>query len=304
MTALSELQETITGVAERVGPAVVGIGRGWHPGSGVVIAAGQVLTNAHNLRGEETSVTLGDGPPVPAQVEGVDSDLDIALISVETGEIAPVEWVPDEATTSIGAPVVALAHPGGRGLRATLGFVSARDRSFRGPRGRRITGCIEHTAPVPRGSSGGPIVDPAGRLLGLNTIRLTGGLILAIAADAPLKQRLDRLARGEPAARPRLGVAVAPAYVAHRLRRAVGLPERDGVLVRAVEESSPAAAAGIERGDLIVAAAGQAVAGVDALYETLEGIEAGGALEIEIVRGTEEIEVKVSFDQSREEVKR
>ena len=68
----------------------------------------------------------------------------------------------------IGAPVVALANPGGRGLRATLGFVSSGGRSFRGPRGRRIRGTIEHTAPLPRGSSGGPLVDPDGNLLGIN----------------------------------------------------------------------------------------------------------------------------------------
>lgn len=168
--------------------------------------------------------------------------MDLALLSVDTGDITPVDWTPAETPAQIGAAVVALPNPGGRGLRATLGFVSAVDRSFRGPRGSRITGCIEHSAPLPRGSAGGPIVDPAGRLLGLNAIRLTGGLILAIGANDALKDRVDALGRGELSSRPRLGVAVAPAYVGRRLRRAVGLPERDGVLVRAVEADSPAAA--------------------------------------------------------------
>src|SRR3954452_4924171 len=88
-----------------------------------------------------------------------------------------------------GEPVIALAHPGGRGLRATFGQVSATGRSFRGARGRRIGGSLEHTAPLPRGSSGGPLVDGEHRLLGLNSIRLEGGLILALPADAAMPRR-------------------------------------------------------------------------------------------------------------------
>ena len=145
---------------------------------------------------------------------------------------------------AIGHRVFALANPAGRGLRVTPGFVSSTARSFRGPRGRRIAGAIEHTAPLPRGSSGGPLVDYDGRLLGINSVRVDGGLILAMPADATLRERVDALGRGETPKRVRLGVAIAPPRVARRLRRAVGLPERDGVLVRAVEEGSPADAPG------------------------------------------------------------
>ena len=172
-------------------------------------------------------------------------------MSVDTGDAPPIAWEPGEAP-GLGTPVVALANPGGRGLRTTLGFVTSEGRSFRGPRGRRIAGAIEHTAPLPRGSSGGPLVDADGRLLGLNALRLEGGLILAVPATASVKERVQRLARGEAAAAPRLGVAVAPPRAARRMRRAVGLPERAGLLVRAVEDGSPAAAAGIEAGDLLV----------------------------------------------------
>ena len=110
----------------------------------------------------------------------------------------------------IGTAVIALASPGGRGLRATPGFVSAAPRSFRAPRGRRITGAIEHTAPLPRGSGGGPLVDLEGTLLGLNSIRLDGGLILAVPANAAFADAVERLARGEAPRRLRLGVAIAP----------------------------------------------------------------------------------------------
>ena len=230
MAVLEEIGSAVADVATRVGPAVVGLGRGWGRGSGLVTADGVVLTNAHNLRGEEVTVAFADGRRETGSVRAADSEGDLAAIAVDTAGIAPLEWGDPDAV-AIGTPVVALANPGGRGLRATVGFVSATGRSFRGPRGRRIRGTIEHTAPLPRGSSGGPLVDTSGRLLGLNSVRMDGGLILAIPADAAARERAEALARGEAPIHPRLGVAIAPPHVARRLRRAVGLPERPGLLV-------------------------------------------------------------------------
>src|SRR5207237_578902 len=139
MAVLEEVTGSVRAVVDRVGPAVVGLGRG---------CAGAVEIGA-------------------------------------------------DASLATGSVVFALANPGGRGLRATLGLVSTTERSFRGPRGRRFRGAIEHTAPLPRGSSGGPLVDEAGRLLGINTVRLDGGLIVAIAADQGFAERVETLARGE-----------------------------------------------------------------------------------------------------------
>jgi serine protease Do len=298
MEAAASLQEAIAGAAERVGPSVVGLGRGWSHGSGVVIDERRVLTNAHNLRREQVTVVFADGRRATGEVAAADPDLDLAVVEVDTGDSPSVTWEPGDPP-AVGAPVLALANPGGRGLRVTLGFVSSEGRSFRGPRGRRIGGAIEHTAPLPRGSSGGPLVDVEGRLLGLNALRLDGGLILAVPATAAVKERASRLARGEAPASPRLGVAVAPPRVARRMRRAVGLPERDGLLVRAVEDGSPAAGAGIERGDLLVSAGGRDLEGVDALYEALDAVPPeGGTLDLTIVRGTEERPVTVEFETS------
>jgi serine protease Do len=296
MTVLEELESAVQATAERSGPAVVGLGRGWGVGSGVVIAPGRVLTNAHNLRHDETTVTFEDGRVETGRVAGSDSDLDVAVIDVDTGDIAPVEWPSDGDTPPhIGRAILALGNPGGRGLRVTPGFISSTARSFRGPRGRRIRGAIEHTAPLPRGSSGGPLLDSGGRLLGINSVRVDGGLILAIPADQNLRDRVEALGRGEAPKRVRLGVAIAPPRVARRLRRAVGLPERDGLLVRAVEEGSPADAAGLERGDLIVAAGDREIDRVDALYEALDTARESGTLELTIVRGTDERSVPVTF---------
>jgi serine protease Do len=287
---LAALQQAVVDAAERVGPAVVGIGRGWGRGSGVVVAPGQVLTVAHVLRGDEVAVTLA-GEVVEGRVLGADADRNVALLAVDTGEIEPVAWA-DEAP-SPGAPVLALANPGGRGLRTTFGLVSSTGRGFRGPRGRRVDGTIEHTAPLPRGSSGGPLVDVDGRLLGLNAVRRDGGFILALPADSALRRRVDELARGEVGDRPRLGVALAPPRVARRLRSAVGLTERDGLLVRAVVDGSPAARAGLERGDLLVGAGDRDLASMDDLFDALDG--AGDELAVTVVRGAEERELRVSL---------
>lgn len=301
MGALDEVQAAVARVAERVGPAVVGLGGGGPrrgAGSGLVIAQDTVLTVAHALHGEEVEVAFADGRRATGRVEGVDADLDIALVSADTDGIAAAPWADHgegPPGAPLGTPIVALADPGGRGLRVTLGFVTAAQAGFRGPRGRRIAGAIEHSAPLPRGSSGGPLVDTEGRLLGLNAVRAGGGLILALPADAQLRSRVEALRHGERAPTRRLGLALAPPGLARRMRRNVGLPARDGLLVREVQEGTPAERAGLARGDLLVGAGGRALDGVDALYAALDALEEGDALTLGVVRGTEEREVQVAF---------
>jgi serine protease Do len=292
MSALDGIQEEIQGVAERVGNAVVGIGQRWGVGSGVVMGKDQILTNAHNVRGDEVTVTFPDGHTATGRVLGHDVDGDIAVIGVATGDLEALEWATDGAP-GIGAPVFALSNPGGRGLRVTLGFITGVERSFRGPRGRHITGSIEHDAPLLPGSSGGPVVSREGRLLGLNTHRLGEGFYLAIPADETLRTRVDALARGESQRRARLGIGVVPSHVARRLRRAVGLPDVDGLLVRLVEDDSPASRAGLAQGDLIVVAGGRPVESADDLFEALGTAE--GAIQLIILRGSEERSVDVQL---------
>jgi serine protease Do len=292
--ALEELAAAVRDVAGVAGPAVVGVGPG---GSGVVIGEGLVVTNAHNLRGEQVSVTFTDGRREAAEVAGADIDGDLAVLKVATTGVTPLTFA--EAEPGPGDAVLALGNPGGRGTRVTVGFVSAVGVAFRGPRGGRIRGAIEHTAPLARGSSGGPVVDVGGRLLGLNTHRLGDGFYLAVPADAALRARVEALGRGEVPVRPRLGIAVAPLQVARRLRRSVGLPERSGILVQAVEEGGPADRGGISPGDLIVRIGASEVASVDELASALEAHAAGGSgpepLEVGLVRGAEELVVTVDL---------
>ena len=293
MAILDEIGASIRQLAQGAGASVVGIGQRWGTGTGIVLGEGKVLTNAHNVRGDEVTVTFADGREAEGTVAGHDIDGDLAVIAVDTGGVPALPWA-DGATAEIGMPVFALANPGGRGLRVTFGFVSGVERSFRGPRGRRITGSLEHTAPLLPGSSGGPVLTAEGQLLGINTNRLGEGFYLAIPADEALRGRADTLSRGESAQSPRLGVAIAPNYVVRRLRRAVGLPDADGLLVRDVEEDGPAARAGVAQGDLIVAAAGQPIRTPDDLFEALSAAQ-GGTIELNIIRGTDERTIQVTF---------
>jgi len=287
-TVLEELSRSVAEVAAGAGPAVVGVGAA---GSGVVIAPGLVATNAHNVRGQDVVVTFADGRRVEGHPVGVDVDGDVAVVAVDTGD-APVLPSPGSAPR-VGDAVVALANPGGRGVRASLGFVSALDVAFRGPGGRRVDGALEHTAPLARGSSGGPVVDGGGHLVAIDTHRVGDGFYLALPVDDALRARLDALGRGEVPRRPRMGIALAPAHVARRLRRSVGLPDHDGVLVRAVEESGPADRAGIRQGDLIVRAAGAAVTTVDELAAALEAADADAPVEVVVLRGADEVTLAV-----------
>jgi serine protease Do len=299
VAAIQEFQEAIRRAAEGAGPSVVGIGHRWAAGSGVVFAEGRILTNAHNVRGDGVTVTFADGRTTKADVAGVDPDGDLAVLSADTSGAVPLPWAEDQL--DMGAAVVALSNPGGRGLRATLGFVSGTERAFRGPRGRRISGSIEHTAPLVRGSSGGPVVDLDGRLLGINTNRVGEGFYLAIPADEALRERVEALGRGESVRPVRLGVAVAPPHVARRLQRAVGLPEREGLLVQGIEEGSPADHAGLQQGDLIVAAGDSATSSADDLHEALDAARAGGSVSLRVVRGGEERTVSVSLSREPSE---
>jgi S1-C subfamily serine protease len=294
MAILDEIGASIRQLAGGAGTSVVGIGQRWGAGSGIVLGEGRILTNAHNVRGDQVTVTFADGRTAEGTVAGRDIDGDLAVIDADTGGVAALPWA-SGTQAELGMPVFALANPGGRGLRVTFGFVSGIERTFRGPRGRRITGSLEHTAPLLPGSSGGPVLNADGQLLGINTNRLGEGFYLAIPADEALQGRAEALGRGESAASPRLGVAIAPGHVARRLRRAVGLPDADGLLIREVTQDTPAARAGLAQGDLIVTAGGQPIRTPDDLFDALQGA-GGGTIELTIIRGTDERAIQVAFD--------
>ena len=288
MSVLTELQQAVATAVATAAPSIVGIGTRVR-GSGVVIADGRVLTNAHNLRGSETTVRFADGRTARGTVAGADWDGDLTVIEVDTADATPLAWSDDPA--AIGTPVFAAAASAAGGVRVSVGFVSSVAQPFRGPGGRRIDGSLEHTAPLAPGSSGSALLDADGKLVGLNTNRVGEGFYLALPASASVRARVEALGRGESPARPRLGIAVAPAHVARHLRRATGLPERSGILIREVEDDSPAEAAGLAQGDLLVAAGGRPIADLDDLHAALAN---GLPLDLVLVRGIEERSVTVA----------
>lgn len=289
MTVLDEITTATRTAHAAAAPATVAIGRQAR-GAGVVIAPDRVLTSAHNLRDRTTQVTFADGSNAQARVLGTDVDHDVVVLDVPTGDVTPLEWAPEPV--DVGDVVFALARGRG-GDRITHGFTSAVGRAFRGPRGRRVKGALEHTAPLARGSSGGPLVDGAGRLVGVNTHRLGEGFYLALPADADLRSRVDALLEGRHLRTPRLGIVVVPGPRAAKMRRQVGLPDVDGLLVGGVVDGSPAATAGLAEGDVLTAVDGHPVGDVDALWDALDA--AGDGVELTVLRGTEERTVTVSF---------
>ena len=290
MAVLDELSSAAANAVAQVGPAVVRIGRGGGRGCGVVLREGFVATNAHNLRGEEALVTFADGRQAVGTVTATDLDGDLAVLQVDTGPAPAITWA--EGGSDVGDVVFVVTRSAAGGERVSFGMVSGTQRAFRGPRGRRIKGSLEHTAPLPRGSSGSPVVSSDGTVVGINTNRLGDGFYLALPADGELQSRLGSLASGESRTRPRLGVGLAPAHVARALRRSVGLDERDGLLVRVVEEGSPAASADLREGDLIVSINGTPVTSADDLFDAMD---AAGELRVGVVRGTEELEITVQL---------
>ncbi len=279
-------------VADAVAPAVVRIGRGGGRGCGIVVGEGLVATNAHNLRDRTTEVTFADGRATQGRATAVDPDGDLTVLAVDTAGISPPAWA--DAAPAEGAAVYAVAAiPGGR--RVTQGTVSAVDRSFRGPRGRLVTGAIEHTAPLGKGTSGSPVVDGDGRIVGLTTLRLGDGLALAQPVGEALRRRVDDLAAGQAPHRRVLGVGIAPAGAARRMRRAVGLPDREGALVRGVADDSPAAVAGLATGDLITRVGDHDVSGPADLESALADPDLGAEFTVHVVRGADEVDLTVTF---------
>jgi S1-C subfamily serine protease len=264
---------------------VVGVDRGRRGSTGLVVGEARVLAIGGWDPDDEVAIAGAQGETAAGRVLAADGHLAVIVAPGVSGAAAPA-WA--AAPAGPGTPVVALANPGGAGLRVGVGFVSGAARTPRG------AAALEHGAPVPRGARGGPLVGADGALLGVNALRRPGGLVLALSADAELRARVDALARGEaPAPRPRLGVVLTPPPLARRLRAAVGLPERAGALIRQVVPGGPAARSGLGTGDLLVAAAGRAVTGPRDLRSALAAAAPGESLALTVVRGVEEREVAV-----------
>jgi serine protease Do len=276
-----------------VAGSVVSFGRGARRGSGFVIGPDRVLTLAYRLRDDTVETVARDGERREGRLLGVDRELGVAVLDVPTGDAPVVSWASERPR--LGSPVFALADPGS-GLRVTAGNVSAESLTVRSRHGRPLD-LIEHTAPLPHGSGGGPLVDTTGAVVGVNALRGDAGFLLALPARA-VQSAIERVLEGrEPV---RLGVALASPSASRRMRRAVGLPDHDGLLVQAVEERSAAERAGVKHGDLLTALGGAALATVDDLHAALQANARGEGVELGVLRATEQLQLSVDLREREE----
>jgi len=286
MTDLSELREAVAAVRDRGLGAVVGIGSRPPFGTGVVVGPSRVLTSAHNVRWEHRQVHFADGSSRQAEATVRDWSRDLAMVTVETGGIVPAQFASSDH--QLGEPILAVARPGPRTLRLTVGYICSI-----GPRSGAEDG-FEHTAPLPRGSSGGPAFNTSGEVVGINTERLGEGFYWALSTGANLSRRLSDLIEGRVPQVGWLGLALLPPEMAGRLREAVGLSARPGALVREVVPGGPGESAGLQRGDLLVGLDGRDIVSRQDLRAALGTLTPGSTLRVQLVRGTAEMEVELT----------
>src|SRR4051812_12696733 len=304
--ALDAYSNAVIGAVERVAPSVVKIetlrqapGRdGTHAagsGSGFVFTPdGFVITNSHVVDGgARWRAPSPDGEPQRASLVGSDPDTDIAVLRLH-GEVPAALELGDSSSLRVGQLVVAVGNPLGFDHTVTAGVVSALGRGMRSVGGRLVEQVVQTDAALNPGNSGGPLVDARGRVVGVNTAMIAGaqGLCFAIpiALAIDIASRLihhGRIHRGW------LGLACAPARLTRRQVRYFVLGHETAARVVEVQEGSPAADAGLSRGDLIVTIDGQAVADPDAVHRLMSQERIGVAVPFEVLRGYDRVALSV-----------
>lgn len=298
---LDAYSRAVIGAVDLASSAVVGIevmqrqdsatGRpGRHgTGSGFLFTPdGLIITNSHVIeRADTVEVSLADGHVSQADVIGEDPSTDLAVLRISGGPF-PYLSLADSSAVRVGQVAIALGNPFGFQYSVTSGVVSALGRSLRGKTGRLIDDVIQTDAALNPGNSGGPLVTTGGQVIGVNTaiIMSAQGLSFAIASNI-VRFVASALIRDGRIRRSYIGVAGQRVPVPRRLAREYALPMVTGVRVAAIEASSPAAAAGISVGDLVVKFGGTPVAGVDELHRLLDEDYIGRPTTLTVLRGVE-----------------
>ena len=309
---LDEYSRTVVGAVDRVAPSVVNIDikqrvngrRGPREiggsGSGFIIAPdGFILTNSHVVHGAvEVTVTLQDGREYPAQLIGDDPDTDLAVIRIDAPQLAHVRLA-DSESLRVGQVVIAIGNPLGFQASVTAGVISALGRSMHAQSGRLIDNIIQTDAALNPGNSGGPLVNSAGEVIGVNTamIRPAQGICFAIGSNTA-KFVAGWLIRDGRIRRSYIGVAGQNVPIHRRIIRFYNLPLETGVLVVSVENESPAAQTGLREGDVIVAFNDQPISSIHDLHKMLIGEHIGVHSQITIIRHTEKVTLAITPAES------
>src|SRR6202167_3773364 len=312
LSLLDAYSNAVTGAVQRISPSVVNIevhqslpetgrARSGEPrerrggGSGFIFTPdGLILTNSHVVHdAKRIEVTMTDGRHMPASAIGDDPASDLAVIRIDEPGLT-VAALGDSQRLRVGQLVVAIGNPYGFQSTVTAGVVSALGRSLRSYSGRLIDDVIQTDAALNPGNSGGPLVDSAGRVVGVNTATIlpAQGICFAIGINTA-KFVASRLLRDGRIRRSYIGVSAQTVPVHRRIVRFYDLSKESGALVLSVEENSPAKRAGLRDGDIIVALEGKFVAGVDDLHRVLTDVRVGVSCSLTVLRLTEKLELKI-----------
>ena len=312
---LDAYSAAVTNAVDRISPSVAHIAvhqaagrtRSGEPrerqggGSGFVFTPdGLILTNSHVVHeATRIAVTLSDGRHMPAILIGEDPASDLAVIRVDEPGLVAAE-LGDSQRLRVGQIAIAIGAPYGFQSTVTAGVVSALGRSLRSYSGRLIDDVIQTDASLNPGNSGGPLVDSAGRVIGVNTATIlpAQGICFAIGINTA-KFVASRLLRDGRIRRSYIGVSAQTIPVHRRVVRFYDLPKEMGVVVLGLEENSPAKRAGLREGDVIIALDGHPVAGVDDLHRVLTDVRVGVSSSLTVLRWTEKLELKIVPEEAR-----
>ena len=265
------------------------------PSSGIAYAPDLILTADHVVeRDDDISVILPDDSERSASVAGRDPGSDLAVLRLEKGGAATVETAPEPAR--IGQLVLALGRPSRDGIQASLGVISAVGGPVRTGRGGLLENYFRTDAIPYPGFSGGPLIDSAGRVVGLNTSGLARGASLVIPSGLAWKLA-ETLAKHGSVRRGYLGVRSQPVAVTAAQQQALGREQASGLLLVSVESGSPAEKGGLLVGDIIVALAGKPVSDPDELLATLVGEVVGKPSPVEVLRGGQPTTITVTIGE-------
>jgi S1-C subfamily serine protease len=229
-------------------------------------------------------VILADGKEVKATLAGRDPGTDLAVLRVASPDL-PTAEIGDSAALRVGHLVLAVARPGG-GLSASIGIVSAVGGSFRTWRGGQIDTMIRADLTLYPGFSGGPLVDAAGRVVGVNTSGLSRGLPLAIPT-ATVKRVTEALLSTGRISRGYLGVGLQPVKLSADLAGKLALSQQGGLIVISVEDNGPAATGGVLLGDILVALGEKPVDDTSDVQLLLDPGSVGTQTTTRVIRGGE-----------------
>jgi S1-C subfamily serine protease len=298
---LDAYSRAVIGVVEGLGPTVLciepprGENRGG-TGSGVLLTPdGYALSNSHVANGRRrlTAVTE-EGDRLDAELMGDDPHTDLALLRLSARDL-PYAELGDSDALRVGQLVIAMGNPLGFRSTVSTGVVSATGRAMRGVGGRLIENIVQHTAPLNPGNSGGPLVDTRGRVVGVNTaiIAMAQGLGFAVPSNTARWVIGELMTHGRVRRR-WLGITGTTVAVPRALARELDLVADEAIEIVDIDSNGPGAKAGLQRGDVVVAAAGRVTTTVDDLSRIVALVPQSDPLTLTIIRDEQLVELHVA----------